>query len=389
MSILQDAEQLFGKVHNLRRDFHRHPELGFQETRTAGIVAQELTELGLQVKTGIAQTGVTALLQGDRPGKVVMLRFDMDALPIQEENKVEYVSQIPGVMHACGHDGHTAIGLTVAELLWQRRKQLAGTIKFVFQPAEEGLGGAKEMVAAGVLENPQPDVVLGLHLWNEKPTGWYGITAGEIMAASEIFEVKIIGKGSHGALPHQGVDPILATAQVISALQGIVGRNVPPMETAVISVTSIQGGEAFNVLPSAVQLKGTMRTFTPEVRELVLKRFREIVERVAEGMGCQAEVDITNITPALINDPSTTRFMEQVVGQLFPHAQVDTDYRTMGSEDMAYFMESIAGCFFLVGSANEQKGLNALHHHPRFDFDERALVNGVALLSGAVISMMK
>jgi amidohydrolase len=389
MSILQDAEQLFGKVHNLRRDFHRHPELGFQETRTAGIVAQELTELGLQVKTGIAQTGVTALLQGDRPGKVVMLRFDMDALPIQEENKVEYVSQIPGVMHACGHDGHTAIGLTVAELLWQRRKQLAGTIKFVFQPAEEGLGGAKEMVAAGVLENPQPDVVLGLHLWNEKPTGWYGITAGEIMAASEIFEVKIIGKGSHGALPHQGVDPILATAQVISALQGIVGRNVPPMETAVISVTSIQGGEAFNVLPSAVQLKGTMRTFTPEVRELVLKRFREIVERVAEGMGCQAEVDITNITPALINDPSTARFMEQVVGQLFPHAQVDTDYRTMGSEDMAYFMESIAGCFFLVGSANEQKGLNALHHHPRFDFDERALVNGVALLSGAVISMMK
>jgi amidohydrolase len=389
MSILQDAEQLFGKVRNLRRDFHRHPELGFQETRTAGIVAQELTELGLQVKTGIAQTGVTALLQGDRPGKVVMLRFDMDALPIQEENKVEYVSQIPGVMHACGHDGHTAIGLTVADLLWQRRKQLAGTIKFVFQPAEEGLGGAKEMVAAGVLENPQPDVVLGLHLWNEKPTGWYGITAGEIMAASEIFEVKIIGKGSHGALPHQGVDPILATAQVINALQGIVGRNVPPMETAVISVTSIQGGEAFNVLPSAVQLKGTMRTFTPEVRELVLKRFREIVERVAEGMGCQAEVDITNITPALINDPSTTQFMEQVVGQLFPHAQVDTDYRTMGSEDMAYFMESIAGCFFLVGSANEQKGLNALHHHPRFDFDERALVNGVALLSGAVISMMK
>jgi amidohydrolase len=389
MSILQDAEQLFGKVRNLRRDFHRHPELGFQETRTAGIVAQELNELGLQVKTGIAQTGVTALLQGDRPGKVVMLRFDMDALPIQEENKVEYFSQIPGVMHACGHDGHTAIGLTVADLLWQRRKQLAGTIKFVFQPAEEGLGGAKEMVAAGVLENPQPDVVLGLHLWNEKPTGWYGITAGEIMAASEIFEVKIIGKGSHGALPHQGVDPILATAQVISALQGIVGRNVPPMETAVISVTSIQGGEAFNVLPSAVQLKGTMRTFTPEVRELVLKRFREIVERVAEGMGCQAEVDITNITPALINDPSTARFMEQVVGQLFPHAQVDTDYRTMGSEDMAYFMESIAGCFFLVGSANEQKGLNALHHHPRFDFDERALVNGVALLSGAVISMMK
>jgi amidohydrolase len=387
--MLQEANDLFEIVRDFRRDFHRYPEIGFQETRTAGIVAQKLTELGLQVTTGIAQTGVTAVLQGARSGKVIMLRFDMDALPIQEENEVEYASQIPGVMHACGHDGHTAIGLTVASLLSQKREQLAGTVKFVFQPAEEGLGGARAMVAAGVLENPKPDVAFGLHLWNEKPTGWYGITAGAIMASSEIFEVKIKGKGSHGALPHQGVDPILASVQVISALQGIVSRNLSPMETAVVSVTSVQGGEAFNVLPSFVEFKGTIRTFDPQVRDLVLKRFNEVTESVAEGMGCNAEVQFTSITPALVNDPSITQFVQRVANQLFPDAELDTDYRTMGSEDMAYFLEPILGCFFLVGSADKQRGLNALHHHPQFDFDERALLNGVALLSGVVLDLMQ
>jgi amidohydrolase len=388
MTILQEADNLFENVRDLRRDFHRHPEIGFQETRTARIVAQKLGELGLQVTSGIAQTGVIAVLQGGRPGKVVLLRFDMDALPIQEENEVEYASQIPGVMHACGHDGHTAIGLAVASLLSLKREQLAGKVKFVFQPAEEGLGGAKAMVTDGVLENPKPDVAFGLHLWNEKPTGWFGISPGAIMSAFEIFEVKITGKGSHGALPHQGIDPILASAQVISALQGIVGRNVPPMDAAVVSVTIVQGGEAINVLPSHVEFKGTIRTFDPQVRDLVLKRFKEVTESVAEGMGCKAEVQFTSITPALVNDPSITEFVQGVANRLFPNAELDTDYRTMGSEDMAYFLEPTPGCFFLVGSADKQRGLNAHHHHPQFDFDERALVNGVALLSGVVLDLM-
>jgi amidohydrolase len=388
MTIFNDAQNLFDYVRDLRRDFHQHPELGFQETRTAGIVAQELDDLGLEVSTGIAQTGVTALLQGDKPGKVVLLRFDMDALPIQEETGAEYASEVPGVMHACGHDGHTAIGLTVARLLSKKRELLAGTIKFVFQPAEEGLGGARAMVAAGVLENPKPDVSLALHLWNEKPIGWWGITSGAIMAASEIFEIKITGKGSHGALPHQGVDPILATAQVISALQGVVGRNVPPMETAVVSVTSLRGGDAFNVIPSAVELKGTIRTFAPEVRELVLERVRQVTEGVARSMGCQAEIEFSSITPPLVNDRVVTGLVKKVANRLFPQDEVDQNFRTMGSEDMAYFMESTPGCFFLVGSADEERGLNTAHHHPCFDFDEKALVKAAALMMGTVLDLM-
>ncbi|MBE0409735.1 MAG: amidohydrolase, partial [Anaerolineales bacterium] len=244
-------------------------------------------------------------------------------------------------------------------------------------------------IAAGVLEHPKPDVALGLHLWNEKPTGWFGITAGAIMAAAENFEVKITGKGSHAALPHQGVDPILAAAQVITALQGIVGRNVPPMETAVVSVTSVWGGEAFNVIPSSVNLKGTIRSYSPQVQDLVLKRFNQVVESVAEGMGCQAKVNFTNISPALINDAASTQLVIKVADRLFPHAQVDTNYCTMGSEDMAYFLEAIPGCFFLVGSADEGRGLNAAHHHPRFDFDEKGLVNGAALLSEVVLDLMQ
>lgn len=388
MQILNDANDLLDFLRDLRRDFHRHPELGFQEKRTAGIVARELNDLGLEVTTGIAQTGVTAWLAGEEAGPVVMLRFDMDALPIQEETGAEYASQVPGVMHACGHDGHTAIGLGVARLLSQRSEQLSGSVKFVFQPAEEGLGGAKAMVSAGVMENPKPDTVLGLHLWNEKPFGWLGITPGAIMSAAENFEIAIIGQGSHGALPHQGVDPIVAAAQVISALQGIVSRNVPPMETAVVSVTSLRGGEAFNVIPPSVEIKGTIRTFSPHVLELVLHRFREVVQGVAGSLGCQAEVKITRITPTVINDPAVTVVVENSATQLFPRDQVDNDFRTMGSEDMAYFLETTPGCFFLVGSANEENGLTAAHHHPRFDFDETVMVKAVALMSSAVIDLM-
>lgn len=208
------------------------------------------------------------------------------------------------------------------------------------------------------------------------------------MAASEIFEIKITGKGSHGALPHQGVDPILATAQVISALQGVVGRNVPPMETAVVSVTSLRGGDAFNVIPSAVELKGTIRTFAPEVRELVLERVRQVTEGVARSMGCQAEIEFSSITPPLVNDRVVTGLVKKVANRLFPQDEVDQNFRTMGSEDMAYFMESTPGCFFLVGSADEERGLNAAHHHPCFDFDEKALVKAAALMMGTVLDLM-
>lgn len=382
-SFLTEAEGLFDYVVSIRRDLHRHPELGFKETRTASVVARELRNLGLEIATGIAETGVVALLEGARPGPTILLRFDMDALPIQEETGAEYASQNPGVMHACGHDGHIAIGLTVARLLHAHRKDLAGAVKLVFQPAEEGLGGAKRMIEEGVLQTPRPTTALGVHLWNNKPLGWVGITPGPTMAAADIFTVRIIGKGGHGAMPHETVDPVVAAAQIVSSLQTIVGRNVPPTKTAVVTVAAIHGGKAFNVIPSQVDIKGTLRAFDPDVRQLVIERFNAIVHSIAQGMGCQATIKIESLTPALVNDPQVAARVQNIVRRILPDCNLETDYQVMGSEDMAFFLQETPGCFILVGSANVEKGLDASHHHPRFDFDERALPIAAAIIAEA------
>jgi amidohydrolase len=386
---LSEAQSLFEYTQSLRRDFHMHPELGFKEIRTAGIVARELTSIGLEVHTGIAETGVVALLEGAKPGPVILARFDMDALPILEETGATYASQNPGVMHACGHDGHTAIGLTVARMLHAHRQELTGKVKLVFQPAEEGMGGAEGMIAAGVLEDPKPDLTLALHVWNEKPLGWLGIAAGPAMAGAEIFKVKVRGKGGHGAVPHLAADPVLAAAQIVTALQSIVARNVPPLQAAVVSVCTIHGGEAFNVIPQAVEMAGTIRTFEPEVREKVLERFEVIAYGLAETMGCRAEVDLQRLTPAVINQPESAARIAEVARKIFPEAIIDTgDYITMGSEDFAFIMEKVPGCFFFIGSANKEKGLDAGHHHPCFDFDEQALPRGAALMAAMVAELL-
>lgn len=379
---LEEARQLFDYCRGLRRDFHTHPELGFQEFRTSQIVARELSEMGMDsIQTGIAKTGVVAMLEGVRPGPVVLLRFDMDALPIVEMTGATYASQNEGVMHACGHDGHTAAGLTIARLLIAHRNELAGWVKFVFQPAEEGLGGAQLMVQEGVLDDPKPDYCLAMHVWNEKPCGWFGITAGPIMAASETFHVNVTGKGGHGAAPHQTIDPVYAAAQIVTALQSIVSRNVPPLETAVVTVGSIQGGTAFNIIPPEVILMGTIRSFRSVVREKVLTRFREIVQGVANSLECEVKIELQSITPAVINDQDLTRQVQAKAAQLFPADEIDTNATTMGSEDFAFLAEDIPSCFVFVGSANAEKGLDASHHHPRFDFDEEALIKGAALLA--------
>ncbi|MBU0511993.1 MAG: amidohydrolase [Chloroflexi bacterium] len=378
---LADAQELFEYTRTMRRDFHQYPELGFQEVRTAGIVGRELEALGLDVRTGVAKTGVVALLEGARPGPVILLRFDMDALPIVEATGAEYASRTPGMMHACGHDGHTAVGLTVARMLHAHRDELAGTVKFVFQPAEEGLGGAALMVAEGVLENPKPDYCLATHVWNENPLGWFGITPGPFMAAGDAFYVQITGKGGHGAAPHQTIDPVYAAAQIITTLQSITTRDISPLETAVVSVTSVHGGSSFNITPPDVELQGTIRTFEPEVRTLILKRFREIVSGVAQSLGCETEIEINDLTPAVVNDPDFTARVQEITTSLFPDCIVDTNSPTMGSEDMAFLMSNIPGCFVLVGSANSEKGLDAKHHHPHFDFDEAALVKSAALMA--------
>lgn len=364
----------------VRRDFHQYPELGFQEFRTSEIVAGELTSFGLEVSRNIGKTGVIGLLKGKNPGKTILLRFDMDALPIQEENSTDYVSKNSGVMHACGHDGHTAIGLTVAKIISQYRDQIYGTVKFIFQPAEEGLGGAQATIDDGVLLNPRPDFCLGLHLWNEKPIGWVGTNPGPMMAGADVFEIIIKGKGGHGGLPNLAIDPIVAAAQIITASQTIVSRNISPFASGVISFCSINGGSTFNVIPAEVRLTGTIRTFDREVRTTIVRRLEEIAVNVGIAMGCSVDFSIKDITPAVINDPIIANHVINIVHDHYPNFTIDGSFQTMGSEDYSLFLQEVPGCFFFVGSANNDKNLVFGHHHPKFDFDEEVLPISVSLM---------
>lgn len=394
-NFLEQAEELFPYTQAMRRDFHIHPELGFREVRTGGIVAKELEALGIEVTKGVGKTGVVGWLEGARPGPTILLRFDMDALPITEETGAEYASTNPGVMHACGHDGHTAVGLTVAKMLHAHRDQLAGNIKFCFQPSEEGtngeeIGGALMMLRDGVLDSPKVDKTLSLHLWNYRPFGWVHVAQGPVMAGAEMFAVKLTGKGGHGAEPHSTVDPVVAAAHIVTALQTIVARNVPPLKPAVVSVTSIQAGTAFNVIPQTAEILGTIRNFDPDVRLLVLKRFEEIVSGIAGSMQCGVEITLKQVTPIVINEEETTGRVLNAAQSVFPEKEIDTSpYLTMGAEDMGYMQEKTGGCYFFVGSANPGKNLTYLHHHPKFDFDERALVTASALMASAAAEMLK
>lgn len=393
-NFLQHAEELFPYTQSLRRDFHTHPELGFREVRTGGIVARELEALGIEVTKGVGKTGVVALLEGAKPGPTLMLRFDMDALPITEETNAEYESQNPGVMHACGHDGHTAVGLTVARMLHAHREELAGTIKFCFQPSEEGsngeeVGGAEMMMRDGLLDSPKVDKTLGLHIWNEKPLGWVGVAGGPYMAGADIFTIKITGKGGHGALPQNTMDPVVASAHIINALQTIVSRNVAPLETAVVSVTTVNAGTAFNVIPQTADLTGTIRTFDPDVRQRVVDRFEQIARGVGEAMGCQVEVSVKRMTPALINNEEIAAIVQDSARRALPESELDTaGYATMGAEDMAFLLEKVPGCFFFVGSNDKSRHLDYGHHHPKFDFDEQVLIRASALMATAAMDVL-
>ncbi len=381
------AGSLFEYTQALRRDFHRHPELGFQEIRTAGIMAGELNQLGLEVRSGVAETGVIGLIEGDGPGPTLLIRFDMDALPVEEQTGAPYASQNRGVMHACGHDAHTAIGLTVARLLQASRKEWKGTVKLVFQPAEEGLGGAQRMVDEGVLENPRPDMSLALHVWNDLPFGRVGVARGPTMAAASLFRITVSGVGTHSAMPQDGVDAILAASQIVTALQSITARNISPLDTAVVSVTKFHAGEAFNVLPPEAHLGGTVRTYMRETRMLVERRLHEIAEGVGRAMGCGVAVELDEYTPAVVNHPDVAARVQEVVDSLLP-GSLDSEYRTMASEDMALMMDDIPGCYFFVGSADPGRGLDAPHHSPRFDIDERVLPRAAGLMASAAASLL-
>lgn len=369
---------------NYRRDFHQNPELGFKEFRTSEIIANELKSLGFEVQTNVGKTGVVGLINGNKSGTTLLLRFDMDALPIKEENSTSYISKNKGVMHACGHDGHMSIGLAVAKILSEYRDKINGSIKFIFQPAEEGLGGALATIEDGILENPKPDFCLGLHLWNEKPIGWVGSNTNSMMAGADTFEIKVKGKGGHGAHPDTTIDPIVAAAQIVTASQTIVSRNVSPFDTSVLSFCSINGGTAFNVIPQEVVLKGTIRTFNADLRSKIINRFEEIVKSTGSAMGCDVGFQIDEITPAVINDPQLVSKLVEVVGEQYPEFDMDTKYQTMGSEDFSLFLNRVPGCFFFVGSADPERNLNYGHHHPKFDFDEEVLPISASLMLGII-----
>jgi amidohydrolase len=381
-----------------RRDLHSHPELGFAEVRTAGIIVRHLSELGLKVQTGVGRTGVVGLLEGTSPlspkgtggtegGPVVMLRFDMDALPITEENVTDYVSQTPGVMHACGHDGHVAIGLGVATLLARHRSELSGSVKFVFQPAEEGLGGAMEMIRDGALQSPRPKVALGLHIFSLLPLGQVAAGEGPVMAAAERFHCIVTGRGGHGAMPHQTVDAVVVAAHIVTALQTVVSRNVDPAEPAVVSVGSLHAGSAFNIIAEQAELWGTIRTFDEAARQMVLRRVREVVEGIARTLGALAQLEIEELTIAVVNDVAASARVREAAARVVGAEHVSAQQRWMASEDMSYFLREVGGCFFFLGSARHSSEFP--HHNSRFDFDEGVLPQGVAILCETAASYLR
>jgi amidohydrolase len=370
-----------------RRYLHQHPELAFQEEQTARFVADRLRSLGIEPQTGVAKTGVVGLLQGRAPGKTVLLRADMDALPIEELNDVPYKSQAPGVMHACGHDAHTAMLLGVARLLSERQDQFAGTVKFVFQPAEEvPPGGAKPMIEAGVMENPHVDAAFGVHIGQDLPVGTIGVCTGPMNAASDGFVATIKGQGGHAARPHVAVDPIVIAAQCVIALQTLVSREVNPLREAVITIGAIQAGTVSNVIPEDATLRATVRTFDEEVRQHLAERIPALIKGIAVAMRGDADVAYRFGYPSLVNDAAMTDLVREVAREIVGPEKLIEREPGMGGEDMSYFLREVPGCFFRIGSRNPERGLIYGHHHPRFNVDdEAALPIGVAAVASVAM----
>ncbi len=377
-----------------RRRLHQQPELGFQEKLTAEFVSHKLQEWGIEHQTAIAQTGIVAIIKGNKLDPesnpkskiqnpklpVLAIRADMDALPIQELNEVPYRSQHDGVMHACGHDGHTAIALGTAYYLQQHRQDFAGTVKIIFQPAEEGPGGAKPMIEAGVLKNPDVDAIIGLHLWNNLPLGTVGVRAGALMAAVESFECKILGKGGHGAMPHQTVDSVVVAAQIVNALQTIVARNVNPIDSAVVTVGELHAGTRRNVIADTARMSGTVRYFNPAFEGFFRQRIEQIIAGICQSHGASYDLEYSSLYPPVINDVGMAELVRSVAQEVIETpVGVVPECQTMGGEDMSFFLQEVPGCYFFVGSANPARNLAYPHHHPRFDFDETALAMGVEI----------
>ena len=359
---------------NIRRHLHENPELGFEEVATAQYIADYLAGLGLEVTRQVAKTGVVALIRGVQPGKTVAIRADMDALPIQELNEVPYKSKHPGKMHACGHDAHVAAAIGAARILWELRDQINGNVKFIFQPAEEAPGGAEPMIAAGVLENPAVDAIIGGHVWGSLESGIIEVMSGPTMASSDIIRLKIIGKGGHAAQPHTTIDPIVIASEIVGALQKLVSRQTDPFESVVISICSFHAGDVFNVIPHSAYLEGAVRTLNNELRHELPHKIEKIIRGITEPYGATYELDYYLGYPVTVNDPGVTETVRRAAISVLGGDKVRVAARaSMGGEDYAYFLNKVPGTYIRIGTRNPEKGICQEMHHPRFDIDEAVL----------------
>ncbi len=368
-----------------RRDLHRIPEIGFKEKKTSAYVAHYLKKVGLPFQTGIAKYGVVGLLETGRPGPTLMIRADMDALPVAEETGLSFASKHPGVMHACGHDAHTAMALCTATILNRIKDQFNGRIKFVFQPAEEGPGGAKPMIEQGVMEDPDVDYVLGCHVWPDIPEGTIGVREGPLLAAMFLFDINIKGKGGHGATPHHCVDALETGCQVVSALQRIVSRKSNPMSPTVVTVGSFHSGTVANVIPGTATLSGTARTFDKTTWNHWPDIIGPVVAGVCNAMGAECEITYAKGYPPTINDQSVSDLVRRCAARVVGSRNVVVPEKTLGGEDMAYFLEKARGCFFCLGAGADQY---ASIHNPMFDFNEAILLNGVETMCRSALEIL-
>lgn len=387
-----EAEALQAELIARRRDFHQYPELAFEEVRTSGIIADELCKLGLDVQTGIAKTGIVAVLEGTEDGPTVLYRADMDALPITEQNDHDFVSLNTGKMHACAHDGHMAVGLAVAKIMSKHKDKIKGRIKFVFQPGEEGAGGALEMIKEGILDDdPIPDYSFGIHLWQPLEVGKVGVAKGAIMSGSSTFHIMVKGTGGHAAMPHQTVDPVVCTGQLISALHAMVGRRMNAMDGAVVlSVTGLHTSTMqHNIIPETVEIVGTFRTFNAYTSELLEQHIRDVSRSVSESMGCTAEVKVKHLNIPTVNHPDIVMRMRGAMLRVLEIDKLDKTINTMASEDMSFLLEDIPGMFFLVGCRDPRNQAHQYgHHHPKFDWDESALLTATAVVTNALADFL-
>lgn len=390
-NLLQEANNIESEIIEIRRKIHSEPELSFKEYKTAKLVAKKLRELGMQVKTHVGGNGVLGILVGEKDGKVIALRADMDALPVNEDVDLPFKSKNTGVMHACGHDTHVAMLLGAATLLSKHKSELHGTVKFLFQPAEEDgeTGGAKPMIEAGVMNNPKVDYVFGLHIGGEYPSGTFGIRPGPFMATPDGFEIKIIGKGGHGSRPHETIDPIFVSAQLINALQAISSRMINPIRPFVISICSIHSGTTDNVIPDEAVMMGTMRTLDEKTRSAAIKYFKQITKDVCGSFRAKYVLDfVKDPYPITYNDEKVTKRVTEILKTIKGTKTIEIDQK-LGAEDFARFQQKAPGTFYYIGTRNEKKGCVYPNHSSKFKVDEDVLKFGAISLAKLALEFGK